>query len=219
MTLALHEGNEFVQVSFPKITFKKTWRWTVLPLEKVYLLIFIALREKCANAEFFLVVFSRVRTEYGEIRSISTYSVQMRENTDQKKLCIWTLFTQCWNYTHRGVFKALWNISDRAFCENSWWLTAVICFHKKLYLNIWQGCEYGADSRKFITKILICISSNWEFCCFIVQFLSYKPQLLVQKPYSEEVKAHLSAYMFPSFNHMAILFSSTHVCRNMFLAK
>ena len=121
-------------------------------------------------------------------------------------------------YTHRGVFKVLWNISDGAFCENSWWLTAVICFHKKLYLNIWQGCEYGADSRKVITKILICISSNWEFCCFVVQFLSYKPQLLVQKPYSE-VKAHLSAYMFPSFNHMAILFSSAHVCRNMFLAK
>ena len=35
----------------------------------------LALREKCANAEFFLV--------------------QIRENTDQKKLRIWTLFTHC----------------------------------------------------------------------------------------------------------------------------
>ena len=26
---------------------------------------------------------------------ISPYSYRMRENTDQKKLCIWTLFTQC----------------------------------------------------------------------------------------------------------------------------
>ena len=184
----------------------------------MYLLIFIALREKCANAEFFLVVFSHVRTEYGEIRSISTYSAQMLENTDQKKLRIWTLFMQCWSYTHRGVFKALWNIPDGAFHQNSSWLTAVICFYKKLYLNIRQGCEYGADSRKVITKVLICISSNWEFCCFVVQFLSCKPQLLIQKPCSE-VKAHLSAYMFQSFNHMAILFSSAHVCRNMFLAK
>ena len=33
---------------------------------------------------FFWSVFSRIRTEYGEIRSISPYSVQMRENTDQK---------------------------------------------------------------------------------------------------------------------------------------
>ena len=43
---------------------------------------------------FFWSVFSRIRTEYGEIRSISPYSVPMRQNTDQKKLCIWTLFTQ-----------------------------------------------------------------------------------------------------------------------------
>ena len=35
----------------------------------------LALREKCANAEFFLV--------------------QIRENTDQKELRIWTLFTHC----------------------------------------------------------------------------------------------------------------------------
>ena len=45
------------------------------------------LREKCPNTEFFWPVFSRIRTEYGEI-------VQMRENTDQKKLRIWTLFTK-----------------------------------------------------------------------------------------------------------------------------
>ena len=35
----------------------------------------IKLREKCPNTEFFLA--------------------RMRENTDQKKLRIWTLFTQC----------------------------------------------------------------------------------------------------------------------------
>ena len=32
----------------------------------------------------FWSVFSRIRTEYGEKRSISPFSVQMRENTDQK---------------------------------------------------------------------------------------------------------------------------------------
>ena len=31
-------------------------------------------------------VFSRVRTEYGEILHISSYSVQMRENAGQKKI-------------------------------------------------------------------------------------------------------------------------------------
>ena len=36
-------------------------------------------------------VFSHIRTEYGQILPHST---RMRENTDQKKLRIWTLFTQ-----------------------------------------------------------------------------------------------------------------------------
>ena len=38
-------------------------------------------------------VFSRIRTECGKIRSISLYSVRMREITDQKLLRIWTIFT------------------------------------------------------------------------------------------------------------------------------
>ena len=42
------------------------------------------LREKCPYSEFFSSVFSRIWAEYGEIRSISPYSVQMRENMDQK---------------------------------------------------------------------------------------------------------------------------------------
>ena len=43
---------------------------------------------------FFWSIFSRIRTKYGEIRSIPPYSVRMRGNTDQEKLRIWTLFTQ-----------------------------------------------------------------------------------------------------------------------------
>ena len=42
------------------------------------------LYEKCPYFEFFWSVFSRIRTEYGEIRSASPYPDQMRENTDQK---------------------------------------------------------------------------------------------------------------------------------------
>ena len=43
---------------------------------------------------FFWSIFSRIQAAYEEIRSISPYSVQMREYKDQKKLPIWTLFTQ-----------------------------------------------------------------------------------------------------------------------------
>ena len=39
--------------------------------------------------------FSRIRTEHGDLRSKSPYSVRQRENMDQKKLRIWTLFAQC----------------------------------------------------------------------------------------------------------------------------
>ena len=39
------------------------------------------LREKCPYSELFWSVFSRIRTEYGEMRSISPYSVRMRMQT------------------------------------------------------------------------------------------------------------------------------------------
>ena len=43
-----------------------------------------SLHKKCPYSEFFWSVFSHIWNEYGKIRSISLYSVQMRENTDQK---------------------------------------------------------------------------------------------------------------------------------------
>ena len=43
-----------------------------------------SLREKCPYSEFFWSVFCRIRTEYGEIRSIYLYSVWMGKNKDQK---------------------------------------------------------------------------------------------------------------------------------------
>ena len=41
------------------------------------------LREKCPYSDLFWSAFSHIRTEYGEVRSISLYSVRMRENVDQ----------------------------------------------------------------------------------------------------------------------------------------
>ena len=43
---------------------------------------------------FFWSVSSHIWTEYGDLRGKSQYSVRIRENTDQKKLRLWTLFTQ-----------------------------------------------------------------------------------------------------------------------------
>ena len=44
---------------------------------------------------FFWSVFSCIRLEYGDFMK-SPYSSRMKEKTDQKKFCIWTLLTQCW---------------------------------------------------------------------------------------------------------------------------
>ena len=63
---------------------------------KSYLFIFtftfayidIPLREKCPNTEFFLVcIFTYLLRKF-------PYSIRIWENTDQKKLRIWTLFKQ-----------------------------------------------------------------------------------------------------------------------------
>ena len=42
------------------------------------------LREKCPYSELFWSVFSRIRTEYVAILRISTYSVQIQENMQQR---------------------------------------------------------------------------------------------------------------------------------------
>ena len=53
---------------------------------RISLLFFLcySLRGKCPYSELFYSTFSRIRTEYGEIQSISSYSALMRENADQK---------------------------------------------------------------------------------------------------------------------------------------
>ena len=53
-----------------------------------------SLRESVQIRSFFCSIFFRIRTDYGEILRISSYSVRMRENTEQKKLRIWTILTQ-----------------------------------------------------------------------------------------------------------------------------
>ena len=44
----------------------------------------LPLHEKSPYSEFFWSVFSRIRTKYGEIQSMSPYLVRLRENTNQK---------------------------------------------------------------------------------------------------------------------------------------
>ena len=60
-----------------------------------FILHYRPLREKCPNKEFFLV---RIFPYSRWTRKFKEYSERVRENTDQKKLGIWPLFTQFWLY-------------------------------------------------------------------------------------------------------------------------
>ena len=53
--------------------------------------------EKCPNTEFFLVrIFLHLNwIRNGDLLRKSPHSVRIRENTDHKKLRIWTLFKEC----------------------------------------------------------------------------------------------------------------------------
>ena len=70
--LSLTFGSEIHKRNFA--TFSKKWTLCYL---------YGPLREKCPYSEFVQSVFSRIRTEYGEMRSISPYLVQTRENRNQ----------------------------------------------------------------------------------------------------------------------------------------
>ena len=63
-----------------------------------------SLREKCPNTQFFSV-FSWIRTEYGDLFCKSPFSVRLEENTDQKKLRIWTFFTQLISISFNVMFS------------------------------------------------------------------------------------------------------------------
>ena len=66
----------------------------------VFIQLLYSLREKCPNMEVLLV-------------RIFPYSVRMRKNTDQKKLCIWTLF-------HAFVLVILL-LAQSVFVRNQHW--------------------------------------------------------------------------------------------------
>ena len=99
--------------------------------------LWISLRKERSYSELLWSTFSRIRTEYREIRSISPYSVQMWENADQNN-SKYGHFLRCvylWFWICRG--------SDYAMVMN---ITG---------FRIYQGLEYASSSQYVITKFWI----------------------------------------------------------------
>ena len=102
-----------------------------------------ALRKQCPYSEVFWYAFFRIRTEYGEIRSISPDSVQMRENADQNNSEQGNFSRSAINYfcktLHRrgltGFFEIhlfLRKFSEEKSCNN----TTVFCQICRMYYNL-----------------------------------------------------------------------------------
>ena len=84
---------------------------------------------------FFWSVFSPIRTECG----LASYSVSMRENTDKKKLLIWTLFTQ-WRLCQKFI--------KDSFLRNE---KRLIIFEKKASLLNFDYCYYIQHVGNFLS--------------------------------------------------------------------
>ena len=59
-----------------------------------------SLRKKCSYSELFWSVFSNIRTEYGEVRSISPYSIRMRKNAHQNT-------SECGYFSRSGCLRGI----------------------------------------------------------------------------------------------------------------
>ena len=81
-----------------KISITNVWQGSQLLCEDFSKWTVIAVEQHCVKSaeirSFFWSVFSHIRTEYGDLIRKLSHLVWIRQSTDQKKLRIWTLFTQ-----------------------------------------------------------------------------------------------------------------------------
>ena len=83
------------------------------------LIIYDSLREKCLYSELFWSLFSRIRTECREIWSISTYSVQILENSDCFKLLhVFSPFNWFYLLIQNNDLSADSNAKEKPYAED-----------------------------------------------------------------------------------------------------
>ena len=96
------------------------------------------------------------------------HSVQIQENTDQKKLRIWTLFTKWSSMLLKGVSRTLCNISDETFSKviNIWKPLTVSV--KRSILDVWFGSEYVSVNITF---------GSIPISCFVCKIFGKKSRM------------------------------------------
>ena len=105
------------------------------------------LREKCPYPELFWSVSSLIRAEYGEILYIPSYSVRMRENTDQNNSEHGHFLPNYYAEQLLEVYSDSCQISKmKRFAKIINSFKPLTIFTKHSILDIWQGSEYASDS-------------------------------------------------------------------------
>ena len=104
---------------------------------------------------FFWSVFSHIRAEYGQILCISPYSVQMRENADQKKLRIWTVFTQ-WAFYRFLILSVTLTV-------NTWITSTSPLFEVASPLYFHLSSRNWLSEPWFGRKHVTCVKLPWSF--------------------------------------------------------
>ena len=142
-----------------------------------------SLHEKWPYSAFFWSIFSRIWTEYLEIRSISPYLVRMRENTNQKNSkydSFWCSEYDCFYLKKHSFREVIWTVKlfspqYRDYFITNWhWLPlhwkhfyALLLRNKgkKLWMKgQHSNCEArraGRKPQKFSLLFLRCIS-KWK---------------------------------------------------------
>ena len=109
--------------------------------------------------------FSRIRTEYGEIQTISPYSVQMRENTDQR-ISVFGHFLRSGCYHTWCKTSAL--ASALNFCDASWQMSSMFLLSFNLQSKI-------MSSSFSLSYLFLCKSTYFERIRFLdYQYLAFK---------------------------------------------
>ena len=92
--------------------------------------------------------FSRIRTEYGELRSISTYAIQMRENTNQNNSEYGHFLRSVCNFWHKYLENSV------MFTQRLKWMSGPSLPLKTESWKVLTFIRYGIYSSSFIFKRL-----------------------------------------------------------------
>ena len=127
---------------------------TVMYLYKVFA---FNIAWKVSYSEFFWSVFSRIRTEYGQTRSIFSHSPRMRENADQKSLCTGTLHAMCSSSEMCYFTASLCNSNCINYKPKSVlkWPKSVLKVSKSVLFKKTKVRKFRRNSREYGTKNLL----------------------------------------------------------------